>query len=586
MFHSAAEAAFFARDMAEVAARRGPVATPTDPVSLLFGASDAAYTAAFEKAYAQAAADAAFSASQAPLRTYSGYLWYETSRDCSQLADNMDPLRLMHSSVWNQRPDWFQQIWSAAARWLSRSEHGFEIWREWYYGRLEGLSHAFAEFDDEADQTFFRWIVEQDNEWWSREPAEVNADIKAFVDSLRKRKSDDKPRVDFFISYASPDETDAREVAAILDQLGKSYIVQYRDFPQANFVNAMNDAMDRADRLIPLYSRSYVASDHCNAEWNYYYNLDPSSVERRIVGFKLDGGDLKPLMQTVNYRDLTRYSGFDREEAIREWIEWEPPAPTRESVSDSVERLLSPQIAANAEGKLDTLPNPLTDVPVRESALETAVRELLLVLDVIFASKHNLPSNMDRALLRYHDEVRESGAKSAWGGLDRLVNIVTGGLSTMSSAEFAPGQRETLEEFTAAHKKCMSALPSLDLEERALSEISVEEADPEAVREITQKLRAMHEPLQEAGKTTSSLDELIEDVIKEGQDVAHAAGALDADAKEQGSKRRYLMYVGGIGFGVVNALGAMATIADSPSAVQAMQAGRELIEAFFKALGL
>ncbi|WP_162627707.1 toll/interleukin-1 receptor domain-containing protein [Erythrobacter sp. KY5] len=502
------------------------------------------------------------------------------------LDSGLEVAQVKAEPVWQERPDWLERNWTNASRWLSRPEDGFEIWREWYYGRLEGLPHAFARFDAAADDAFYRWIVEQDDEWWSREPAEVNADIKEFVDSLRTPKPDDKPRVDFFVSYASPDEAAAREVAAVLDQIGKSYIVQYRDFPQANFVNAMNDAMDRADRLIPLYSSSYVASDHCNAEWNYYYHRDPSSVERRIVGFKLDRGDLKPLMQTVNHRDLTRYPSAEREEAIREWIEWEPPTATRKSVADSVERLLSPQIAPSDDGKLDTRPNPLIDVPVRESALDKAVRELLLVLDIIFASQHNLPGSMQRALERYDEEVRTHGAKSAWGGLNRLVNIVTGGLSTMSSAEFADGQRETLEELVGAHNHCMSALPSLDLEKRALSQVPVQDADQEAVRDITQKLRAMHEPLREAGHTTKALDTLIDDVIEEGRDVAHAASAPDADTREQGSKRRYLMYVGGIGFAVINALGAMATIADSPAAVQAMLSARELVEAFFKALSL
>ncbi len=75
------------------------------------------------------------------------------------------------------------------ARRLSQPEPGFEVWREWYYGRLEGLPHAFASFDDEADRKFYEQIIEYDDDWWSRDPAEVNADIKAFVDSLRKSKA-------------------------------------------------------------------------------------------------------------------------------------------------------------------------------------------------------------------------------------------------------------------------------------------------------------------------------------------------------------------------------------------------------------
>lgn len=112
--------------------------------------------------------------------------WKITSGDCEALDQGTSPEKLQRLHLWPDAPDWWSDAWDAARKWLSLPDHGFEIWREWYFGRIKGLPHAFADFDDAADEKFYRWIVEQDDDWWNRDAAEVNADIKACIDSLRK----------------------------------------------------------------------------------------------------------------------------------------------------------------------------------------------------------------------------------------------------------------------------------------------------------------------------------------------------------------------------------------------------------------
>lgn len=133
--------------------------------------------------------------------------WQITSNDAIILGEGSTAANLLGKKVWQEAPHWWNVAWEKGLRWLSASGEGFEVWREWNYGRLEGLPHAFADFDDAADKTFYRWIVEQDDEWWSREPAEVNAEIAKFVDDLRKPK-DTSPEP------SPPSEEQSRQILA------------------------------------------------------------------------------------------------------------------------------------------------------------------------------------------------------------------------------------------------------------------------------------------------------------------------------------------------------------------------------------
>lgn len=119
--------------------------------------------------------------------------WLQISKDCTQLDGGISPSTLLSNAIWDEPPSWFQEEWAQVAMHLSAPEGGFEIWREWCFGRMSGLPHAFANFDDTADRSFYTWIIRQENDWWEREPTDVNADIKAHVDKLRRPEPTDLP---------------------------------------------------------------------------------------------------------------------------------------------------------------------------------------------------------------------------------------------------------------------------------------------------------------------------------------------------------------------------------------------------------
>lgn len=106
--------------------------------------------------------------------------------DIDELDRTKNPQRLLQQPLWKDRPVEWSESWDRARRWLSSTKDGFDIWREWYHGRIEGLPHVFKDFDGEADSAFYRWLLEQRDEWWRREPGQINADIKAKVEELRK----------------------------------------------------------------------------------------------------------------------------------------------------------------------------------------------------------------------------------------------------------------------------------------------------------------------------------------------------------------------------------------------------------------
>jgi hypothetical protein len=81
------------------------------------------------------------------------------------------------------RPDWFDAEWRIARETLTQTGQGFEIWRNWLQRRIDGKATGF-DLPPDADAEISRRLIAASNDWWEREPAEVNADIKAWLTEL------------------------------------------------------------------------------------------------------------------------------------------------------------------------------------------------------------------------------------------------------------------------------------------------------------------------------------------------------------------------------------------------------------------
>ena len=87
----------------------------------------------------------------------------------------------------------------------------------------------------------------------------------------------DQP-LDFFISYTARDETWATWVAQRLELAGYRVVLQAWDFRGGNFVVRMEDAIQRAERLIAILSERYLGSKWGREEWAAYMRTAQPSI--------------------------------------------------------------------------------------------------------------------------------------------------------------------------------------------------------------------------------------------------------------------------------------------------------------------
>jgi len=91
-------------------------------------------------------------------------------------------------------------------------------------------------------------------------------------------------RVDFFVSYTGADVAWAEWAAHVLEAAGWTTLVQAWDFrPGSNFVLDMDDALARADRVLPLLSEGYLRSGFAASDrWILrQYSCDPNPRPHR-----------------------------------------------------------------------------------------------------------------------------------------------------------------------------------------------------------------------------------------------------------------------------------------------------------------
>ena len=210
---------------------------------------------------------------------------------------------------------------------LPPAKDDWQVWIDWYNRRLEGVS------DPEEIELVFATVPEKERE---AGPAAANKWIKERLEESANKgpataNRTSTPTWDFFISYSTLDEADAREVAAVLEQAGHSTFAQFKDIaPGNNFVREMQSGLDDSGRMIALYSPEYENSDHCQAEWSTAYNSDPSGRKRKLIPFLLRPTALNSLARQVAYKSLVGLSKEARKTAILDAI---APKPAKRDIA-------------------------------------------------------------------------------------------------------------------------------------------------------------------------------------------------------------------------------------------------------------
>jgi len=129
-------------------------------------------------------------------------------------------------------------------------------------------------------------------------------------------------RIDFFVSHAGADRAWAEWVAWQLLDAGYSVELDVWDWAAGqNFVTAMSDALDRADRVVALFSAAYFERErYTTEEWSAAVVHVPGMSERLVpVRVEAVAADKVPaVLRPVIGRDVF---GVDEQAARRVLLE-------------------------------------------------------------------------------------------------------------------------------------------------------------------------------------------------------------------------------------------------------------------------
>jgi TIR domain len=118
-------------------------------------------------------------------------------------------------------------------------------------------------------------------------------------------------RRDFFVSYTGRDKAWATWVALQLEEAGYRVVVQAWDFGAGNFVTRMEEAIQRADWLLPILSEAYLRSRYGRLEWSAYLKAD----ESYLIPVQIEDIDTRSLLAAqvrINLVGLEATAARDR----------------------------------------------------------------------------------------------------------------------------------------------------------------------------------------------------------------------------------------------------------------------------------
>lgn len=115
----------------------------------------------------------------------------------------------------------------------------------------------------------------------------------------------DAERRDFFISHASPDQSWAEWIADRLERAGYSVELDVWDWAAGrDFVTAMETALQRADRVIAVYSNEYFRRPFAGIEHHVVFSNAIKLEQPRLIPVLVEQCSIPQLYEALIYIDL------------------------------------------------------------------------------------------------------------------------------------------------------------------------------------------------------------------------------------------------------------------------------------------
>lgn len=158
------------------------------------------------------------------------------------------------------------------------------------------------------------------------------------ADTKPTKKRAPKRLADFFVSYSSPNLRTARQMVDWIAQTGfTAHLIEPGEGGGKSFPAAMNEAIERCDRLLAVYTQHYKNSAACTAEMEGMWRRDPDGRLGRILIVRLDATEVPAPFATRDYWDLTKFPVEDvRDEFLRRMKAMKPVRSTKRLKSKAV----------------------------------------------------------------------------------------------------------------------------------------------------------------------------------------------------------------------------------------------------------
>lgn len=169
---------------AAAAAARSAYAAGADIAAYATDTATDTATYADAAAYADAATDVATDAARA------AEIWEAISKDTAWLTRKRqiaaDAIAgLVQAPLWLEGiPGEWAERWRRLRVHLEIAAENWDVWIDWYERRLAGEASGFG-LSSDLDEQFAVRLATEDEAFWDRKPAVVNADIKARLEQLR-----------------------------------------------------------------------------------------------------------------------------------------------------------------------------------------------------------------------------------------------------------------------------------------------------------------------------------------------------------------------------------------------------------------